>query len=274
MALTLWEALVLGVVQGVTEWLPVSSSGHLVLTQRLLGVEVPVFYDLVLHIGTLLAVLVAYRERLYAMAAALVAWPRDARGTGWGPSLWLHPDRRLAALLVLGTIPIAVAGLLLEDLVLASFDSLAGVGAALLVTGLWLLSTRWATRRDGMTALTPARAVLVGVAQAAALMPGISRSGATIGASIHAGVRRDAAADFAFLLAVPALLGALILQADSVGEVAGVGYGAALLGFLVSFVAGYASLRWLVGFVRRAGLWPFAPYCMLVGAMTLGYALT
>lgn len=265
--LSLWEALLLGVVQGVSEWLPISSSAHLVMAQELLGIPVPVFYDLVLHMGTLLAVLVVYRERLTGIAFALAGLPADARRAGWSRALWGHPDRRLGVLLFVGTLPIVAVGFLLEARVDAAFEDLRLTGFALVLTGLWLLSTRLArTRQERLRDMGPLQALAVGVAQACAVFPGISRSGATMGAAIHAGVERSKAADFSFLLSVPALFGALVLKADEARHVQDVGVAAAVVGFLVSFVVGYASLRWLLAVVRRWGLLPFAPYCLLVGA--------
>lgn len=270
--LSVWEAVLLGVVQGITEWLPISSSAHLVMAQELLDLPVPIFYDVVLHTGTLLAVLVVYRERLTRIAAAFILWPAAARRAGWGRALWDDPDRRLGALLAVGTLPIVAVGVLLEDYVDAGFQSLRTTGIELAVTGLVLFSTHWAhARQERLRDVGPMQALLIGVAQATAILPGISRSGATIAAAMHAGVERSKAADFSFLLAVPALLGALVFKADEAGDVRAVGVTATLVGFVVSFVVGYASLRWLLGVVRRWGLLPFAPYCVIVGVAMVAY---
>lgn len=257
--LELWKSLLLGLIQGITEWLPVSSSGHLVLSQELLGVEVPVAYDLLLHVATLGAVVTVYWRRLWAMTAALATYR--------GGSFLENTDRKLILLLVIGTLPIAFFGLFFEDQIEAAFDSTMVVGFALLATGLWLLSTHRATTGRPLTFLG---AFLVGLAQAAALLPGISRSGATLGATFHLGLDRKDATDLAFLLSVPALLGATILKGGDIAGLGSLGWTSVLAGAVTAYVVGTVTLTWLVGFVRRVGLTPFAFYCVGMGGVVVG----
>jgi undecaprenyl-diphosphatase len=252
--------LVLAVVQGLTEFLPVSSSGHLVLTQHLLGVrEGDIFFDVVLHLGTLGSVLVVYRRDVLRL---------------------LRLDR--AALLyigalALGTLPAVAVGLLAKDAIEAVFASPVFAGAGLLLTAAVLVSTR-AARPAASTGgewepRAPAawRALVIGCAQAMAILPGVSRSGSTIAASLWTGLERAEAARFSFLLSVPAILGALVLHVAG-GEMDGVG-GAALVQLAVcaaaAFGVGLLAIRWTALAVVQAHFWKFSGYCAVVGAVTI-----
>lgn len=252
MALSWWQALVLGIVQGMTEWLPVSSSGHLVVAQEVMGVELPLAYDLLLHIATLFVVFLAYRRR----------WPDIVRGV-WSSG----PGRRMLIALVVGTLPIVVVGLLLRRPIEAAFDQPRVVGGFLLVTSVLLLST-WRRRGTG-TEASPRQALLVGVFQALAVLPGVSRSGATIAGGLHAGLDRRTATDLGFLLAVPALVGATVLQAPGLLGLGSLGAPAIIVGFTASFLSGYLALKAMRALVQRFGLVVFAPYCAVVGVLVL-----
>lgn len=289
MALEWWQAVVLGLVQGATEWLPVSSTGHLVVVQRLAGTEVPVAFDLLLHLGSVLVAVLVYRRRLARVAAAslrALAAPRR-----W-PGAWRDPDARLGLLLAVATVPIAVAGVLFESLVHDAFASLTAVGFGLVGTAAVLLSTRWvrpgrpddgalpAQRGDGARLARPGRplheararhAWLAGAFQAIALLPGVSRSGTAVAGGLHAGLDREAAADLGFLMAIPALLGAAVFQARHAGDVVALG-APALAGLAVAVAVGYATLEAMRAFVRRFGLHPFAGYCLALGLVVLWLA--
>ena len=247
------HAGLLGVIQGLTEFLPVSSSGHLVLFQQFLTVaEDEVLFDLVLHLGTLLPVLFFYRAQVRELIVDPIA--------GEGP--WRQrPGVRLLALLVLATIPTAVIGVGLEDTFEALFDTPAALAITFAITGCLLFATRFAgvgTRE--LSGVTPWQAVLLGIAQGAAITPGISRSGTTIAVALFMGIRREDAARFSFLMSVPAISGAVILKLKDV-DGAGldpVGLG---VGFLAAMVSGYLALVLLVGLVKRGGFSYFAFYC-------------
>jgi undecaprenyl-diphosphatase len=264
---SLWEALVLGVVQGVAEWLPVSSSAHLALAERALGVETPVAFGLALHLGTLAAVAVALRDRIRAMLRALAAGRGDPR-RAWRES----PDFRLAVLLALATLPAAASGLLLEHTVEEAFGSQAALGLAFLWTAAVLATTRWARPRDGLAQLRPTQAAAIGLAQSLAILPGVSRSGMTIAAGVHAGLDRESAVELSFLLSIPTLLGAALLKAPELAALGSVGWGAVAAGVAAAFVAGTLSLGFLLGWVVRHGLLPFAAYDAAVGAALLATA--
>lgn len=252
--------LVLAVVQGLTEFLPVSSSGHLVLFQHLLNTrEGDVFFDVVLHLGTLGSVLVVYRRDVVRLLRL------DKPALGYVLSL------------ALGTLPAVAVGLLAKDAIESVFSSPAFAGAGLLVTAVVLFSTRAARPRpaDGSAweprPLAPWRALVIGSAQAFAILPGVSRSGSTIAASLWTGLERAEAARFSFLLSVPAILGALVLHIAD-GELSGLEGGVAgqlVLAAGAAFAVGLLAIRWTALAVVQAHFWKFSGYCLVVGAVTL-----
>lgn len=266
-----FEALLLGALQGLTEWLPVSSSGHLVILRELMDVEAPLFLDLVLHLATLIVVIVFYRHSLFLMLSAVAVYPREARRTGWVKAAWDHPDRRLLLFLALGTVPIVLAALAFEDWFLRWFESPSFVGWSLLATGVFLWFTRYSrsVRGHGMP-LTWRSAMVVGVAQIAAILPGVSRSGTTVGMGLYAGIEPEEAVRYSFLLSIPAILGAILFQARDVESAAlSQNWAAYAIGFTASLIVGYASLRFLVALVKNRILHWFAIYCWVAGAATL-----
>lgn len=268
--LSVLEAIVLGVVQGLTEWLPVSSSGHLVLVQQYLGYEATVFFDLLLHVGTLAVILVYYRETVLEVLRALARAPRAHRDAGtFGSVWWDDPHRRLALLVVVGSVPTALIGFGFEEQFVALFDSTRAVGVALIATGAWLYLARFAPEPD------PDRprwldAILVGLAQGTAIVPGVSRSGATIGAALQRRVEREHAVRFSFLLSVPAIAGATIFRADeaALGQ-ASAAWPVYLAGVAVSAIVGYAALALLVKIVQERGFTSFCWYCWALGTAVL-----
>jgi len=255
------EAIGLGVLQGLTEFLPVSSSGHLALAEFFLGVESPgVVFEVFVHFGTALAVIVFFRRRVAAIVAAVFRWlarrEHDAE------------DARLALHLAIGTIPAGVIGFALEEKVEALFERPAAVSLFLLATGVILWATR--VRQEGPRETTSARdAILIGLAQAAAIVPGISRSGSTVAAGLFAGLSRRRAAEFAFLLSVPVILGA---TAASVGGLRGSGdaFGwAVMAGTLTAFASALPAIAILMKVVTAGRFHRFAFYCWAVGAVAL-----
>ncbi|MBN1141004.1 MAG: undecaprenyl-diphosphate phosphatase [Deltaproteobacteria bacterium] len=263
--MSMLHALLLGLIQGLTEFLPVSSSGHLAIAQHYLpGFRQPgVLFDVLLHLATLLAVVLYFRADIAKLALAPFR-------TGTEAILY----RRLLGLLILGSVPTAIIGLTFKDFFTAMFERVAVVAAMLLVTGVLLfLSER--LRRDGRTAeqLTRSDALLVGIAQGCAVMPGISRSGATIATLLIKGVEGETAARFSFLLALPAVSGAALLSLKDVSRVAPAEIPAYLLGMAAAFGIGLLSIHLLLGVIRRRRLAGFAVYCWLVGGFFLLTAL-
>lgn len=259
--MTVLKTMVLGLIQGATEFLPISSSGHLVLTEALLGVnEGGLLLEVTLHAGTLLAVLVYYRRRIGWMLT------EGARGGEQGKDA-----RRWILWIVLGTLPAVIVGLGFQDGIARLFDSPRFALWGLIVTGAILISTFRLEGRD-RPAAGPAGLVM-GIAQAFSILPGVSRSGSTIAAGMWWGVNRAEAAEFSFLLSLPAIAGAMLLQGLDLlggGTVATSETAVGLVaGFVVSFAAGYAAIAVLLGVLRRRGLAPFAWYCWAVGIIGL-----
>lgn len=262
----------LGLVQGLTEFLPVSSSGHLVLFQQWFDLElspdVELLLDTILHLGTLVAVFVVFRGELVGLLKAIPAPFRLGWRTAWRENGMV----RLWVWLIVGTIPAGVAGVALEDLFTEAFGSPLAVGGALLVTAAVLLSSLLArTLRTPLGEMNVVQAISIGVAQALAITPGISRSGTTIVAGLHVGLDREAAGRFSFLLAIPAILGATVLQLLKIEYVPDGFAPAAIVGFATAAISGYFALRILLRFVRQGRLHWFGIYCILaaVCAFTL-----
>jgi undecaprenyl-diphosphatase len=255
------QAIVLGIVQGATEFIPISSSGHLVLVPWLFGWPNPgLAFDTVMHLGTLLAVLVVFWSDFLSLAGA---WWRSVAQRELGA-----PQARVAWWIILGTIPAAVMGMLWEDQFEMLFHSPLRVAVLLLITGLWLLLAERLGRKERQPEQLRAwEAVVIGLAQGCAIAPGISRSGATIGAGMLLRLKRDAAARFSFLLATPIILGAGLLQITRLLELPDLGATLAplLLGFVAALVSGYVCIRFLLGYVKERSLTVFAVYCWVAG---------
>ena len=253
-----WEAALLGLVQGATEFLPVSSSGHLVMAQAVLDIEVPgVLFEVAVHVATLVSILFVYRGRVTDLVRGAVTGERDA---------WAY-----VGLLAVATVPAALLGTLGGDAVEALFEAPPVAGVALLVTGTFLWSSRAALDRAGSDRPTWVAALLIGVAQAFALVPGISRSGATVVAALWLGLEAREAAAFSFLMAVPAIAGAAVLQVPELADGAALSVAALGAGAAVAAVTGVLAIRTFVALLGRRAFHLFAPYCWLVGALFLAY---
>jgi undecaprenyl-diphosphatase len=267
--MTFLQALVLGILQGATEFIPVSSSGHLVLVPWLLNWPEPgLAFDAIVHWGTLLAVLAIFWRDL---ARLLAAGMKSLRIRSLA-----DPDARLAWWIVIGTAPAAVIGYLFEDFFERLFGTPVAAALFLLVTGLILTaSERLGTRTRDAKEMSWLHALWVGLAQAAAIAPGISRSGATIAAGLLAGVRRAAAARYSFLLSVPIILGAGLLSLLDLLGAGGLAVGWPLMlgGFVAAAASGYLCIRFLLRYLQRGRLYVFAVYVWLLGAASLVVAL-
>jgi undecaprenyl-diphosphatase len=257
---TLWQGLLLGLVQGLTEFLPVSSSGHLRVLEVITGVHTPgVFVEVALHVATLGSVLVVYGGRLWSIVRGVLARRPE--------------DLRIAGLLLLATIPAGVIGVVFHRQVEAA-ASLVLVGLGFVVTGFM----NWSTRRFGggdRPQPSVGAAVGIGFAQAvAAVFRGVSRSGSTVCAALWAGLGPAAAAEFSFLLAIPVIGGAALVEGRHMAvNVAAVGAVPLAVSFAVAFASGIWSIRFLVALLKRGRFYAFAPYNWLAGVLTIAYAL-
>jgi undecaprenyl-diphosphatase len=267
--------LLLALIQGLCEFLPVSSSGHLALAQMLLGFPAPdIVLDLTLHVGTLLAVVYFYRRSLASLfrevgllPSALISPPRLAL------ALKSRPDFRLGFLIIVASLPTAAIGLLFQDALSALFDSALAVGVALLITAAVLAATaRLAAGTCGVLEMTLVQALIIGAVQGLAIAPGLSRSGLTIGAALILGLRRELAARFSFLLSIPAIVGGLALSLGQ-GLESSFALPWLLLGLAAAALCGYAALRLLTSLVERGRLALFAPWCVLVGLAAIAWWL-
>jgi undecaprenyl-diphosphatase len=255
-------ALVLGVVQGLTEFLPISSSGHLAIAQHFLpGFDKPsVLFNIVLHLGTLGSVLIYLRREVAMLLSGLVPGGSGRLG------------RRLIVLLVLGTLPAVVVALGFGDYVEESFERLSVVGGALLVTGLILLvSSRCSMQGRGLDEIVAKDALLVGLAQSAALLPGISRSGSTIVAGLMRGIDHAAAARFSFLLSIPTILGAAVFKFKDVALVSGDAVLGYVVGFSTAFAIGYLAIGIVIKLLDSKRFHLFGYYCLGMGGAVLVY---
>lgn len=259
------RAVVLGIVQGATEFIPVSSSGHLVLVPWLLAWPPPgLVFDTVVHWGTLVAVLVYFWHDWWQL---ILAWVRGL--FRWD---WSNPDARLMWLILLGTLPAAVIGFALEDFFEALFGQPVWVSIFLLITAALLAIGEWLGRKTrSLEELHWPDAVLIGLGQAAAIAPGISRSGATISVALLRGVKRPAAARFSFLLGTPIIfaaglfkLGELVAAPGAVSQLP-----VLIAGFAAAAVTGYFCIWLLLRYLQEGSLYPFSIYCAAVGLLFL-----
>lgn len=260
------DMVILGLVQGLTEFLPVSSTAHLLFTEAFLGIRRPgILLEAVLHLGTALAALIWFWPDVRRL---LIGWwatvrrraePESARGYG-----------RLAWLVILISAITGAIGLALADPFERMFGSVHGTALQLVATGLVLLAARGQERR-GMMDATATDALGVGLAQAVSIIPGISRSGTTIAAALWLGLRRDDAARLSFLAAIPAVAGGGLFGLKDLGAASSLGYTGAqlLVGFAVAVASGALAIRWLLAVVRRGKLGWFAAYCIAAGAVVL-----
>lgn len=271
--MTILSSVVLGLIQGIAEFLPISSSGHLAIAEQLLGMkgvsDIPEFFDVLLHLGTLLAVFVAYWDDICAMVSEFFAGIRDIAHRSTPTPV--PPARRMILLLILGTLPLLLV-LPIKDTVESLSGNMYFVGGALIVTGCLLFaSDRVKKGRKSEKNATVADVLLVGCAQAIATCPGISRSGTTITAGCFLGFERKFAVRFSFLLSIPAVLGANILALRDALE-ASVDWASVpvyLVGVAVAAVSGYLSIRLLRYVADKGRFGAFAYYCWCVGIMTL-----
>lgn len=255
------EALLLGIIQGLTEWLPVSSSGHLVVAQELLGMSADenLLFDLMVHLGTVLAVLAYFRRELYDITrAVLTRKATDPRN---------DELRLLGYMMILGTIPIAAVGLIVSNSVGDVFTARM-VGAALIVNAIVLVAAERRASGAKRGSVKPKDAIVVGLFQAVSIIPGISRSGFSICGGLLMGIEKEAAATFAFLLSVPTLLGAFAYGAATL-DAQDAATGAMVVGLVSAFLVGVVAIDFLLKAIRAGRLWIFGAYCMALGVVAL-----
>lgn len=263
-----WQAILLGLVQGLTEFLPVSSSGHLAIGQELLGVEVSenLIFDVTVHAATVLATIVVFRKQILQLLCGFFKFK-------------YNDETDYILKIAVSMIPVFVVGVFFKDYVEALFSSLTVVGVALLVTALLLyfsdaVAKSKAKESAARNGISYAQALVVGLGQAIAVIPGLSRSGTTIGTGLLCGVKREVVAQFSFLMVLVPILGEAFL--DIVGgdfAASSIGVLPLLLGFVAAFVSGLFACKVMIALVKKAKLKWFALYCAIVGALVLIFTL-
>ena len=265
------QAIILGIIQGITEWLPISSSGHLVIFKHLFGLQTDVFLDVMLHYGSLLVIIIVFYKDILKIILSIFT-KRFRR------------YRKLFYFMIIGSVPIAILGYSFHDIFESLFSDIFIVAIALLITGLLLFLTRFKTQQITKNIKSKQlqrsknntlKSLTIGIIQAVAIIPGISRSGSTISTSILLGIGRKESARFSFLLAIPALLGAVLYETHtSPNLVFNQSYLLPLLiGTIVSVIVGYISLKWLLKVINKGKLYKFAYYCWIVGIIILVVSL-
>ncbi|MFH1328785.1 MAG: undecaprenyl-diphosphate phosphatase [Candidatus Bathyarchaeota archaeon] len=250
---TLIDILILAVVQGLTEWLPVSSSGHLVITQKVLGLNLPLIYSVMLHVGTLIVILTVFRKDVAEIIKALVKREFQTE------------EGKLALLIAVGSVPIAIIGFVFYDFFESLFDNLLVVGVALLITGCVLF---FSERRIGNRKMGILDSLLIGLAQGVAIIPGVSRSGVTIATGLLRKIGKATAFRYSFLLSVPAVIGATLMESREL-VTGNIDVVPLFLGAIISMIVGYASLKLLQKIVMSEKFHLFAYYCWIVGIVII-----
>lgn len=264
------DALILGIVQGLTEFIPVSSSAHLVIMPKLLQIDKPkLVFDVMLHFGTLLALILIYRRKIFKLINGFVelVLKREFK------DIQNDTDKRLVFLIILTSIPTGLIGIFFKDYVEVMFKSVLSVGFFLLGTGFILaLGQHRLGGKKEILNITIIDALFIGVAQGLAVAPGISRSGITIVAGLYRGLNRDLAANYAFLVSIPVISAATVLEAkDLWSEMMGLHL--ILIGILSAFISGYVAIKVLLKIVKRGKLSIFAWYCWILGLIVIGVSL-
>ena len=246
---TLIEALFLAVVQGLTEWMPVSSSGHLVITQTVLGLNPPLIFDVMLHVGTLIVVLTVFRKDIADIIKAVIK--RDFE----------TEEGKLALFIVVGSVPIAIIGFVFYDFFKSLFSNLLAVGVAIIITGSVIF---FSEKRIGNRKMGILDSLLIGLAQAVTIIPGISRSGITVAAGLLRKIDKTKAFRYSFLLSVPAVIGATVMESRDL-VLGNMDMAPLFLGATISMIVGYVSLMLLKKIVMNEKFHLFAYYCWTVG---------
>lgn len=265
------DSFLLGLIQGLTEFLPISSSGHLVLGKALLGgeMEKSITFEVVVHFGTLCSILLYYYRDIIDILGSL--WDLLLNPNEFSNKVSTDSNIKLSGFILVSMIPATIIGLTMQDPIENIFLNPFMVSIMLLVTGTILFSTRF--RDKFPNTLSTSRAFNIGLAQALAILPGISRSGSTISMGLYLGIKREEVANFSFLMVIPVIAGAMMVEVQNMIEV-GVPIetvGDLVVGFLTAFVSGYFALKYLIIMLRTRGIHPFAWYCWTLGTIGLIY---
>ncbi len=245
------EAVILGIIQGITEWLPISSSGHLVLFQHLFNITQPIIFDIILHLGSLLVILIVFRKEILRLIKGIVRLEKSSL--------------KFLLYLVLASIPIALVGLLLNDFIKSIFDNIKTVGFSLLFTSFLLFMSKYPKIKNKNLNLK--NTLIIGLAQSLAILPGVSRSGTTISTGMIQGIRTKKVAVFSFLLFIPAILGATILELKNISQITDIP--SLIISLLITIITGFITLKLLLKIIRKNKFRLFGWYCLALGLIIL-----
>ncbi|MBL7148309.1 MAG: undecaprenyl-diphosphate phosphatase [Nanoarchaeota archaeon] len=241
---SLIQAIILGIIQGITEWFPISSSGHLALIQNIFNLKVPVVYDILLHLGTALVILIKFRKDIL--------------------NIILLKEKKLLTFIIIGSIATAIIGFTCRDLFKSFFYNLTIIGIAFLITGILLTLTKNKTTNKNLNYKS---SFLIGLAQGFALIPGISRSGSTISVGILKNINKNQLIKYSFILSLPAVLGAVIFEINNINITNNLT--PILVGALISLIVGYISLTLVIKIIKKGNFNKFSYYCFIIGIITL-----
>ena len=275
--MTYFQAAILGIVQGLAEFLPISSSGHLALLQYFFGVEADsvLLFTVMMHVGTLVSVFIIYRKDIWTLLKELCYTIKDLC-TGKGPRINANPMRRMGFMIIVATIPTAIIGLLFEDFFESLYASIVAIAMGLIFTGIILLVAERMGRSDkGPMEMKWRHAIFIGIMQGIAICPGVSRSGSTLFGGLIAGLKREFAVEFAFLISIPSILGSVILEAPDAfaGGADASMIGPIILGVILAMISGIVAIKAMIKVVTGKRLFGFSIYVWLVAAAVLAYAL-
>lgn len=271
------ESIILGLVQGLAEFLPVSSSGHLALLQNIFEIDADkiLFFSVMLHLGTLISVFVVYWKDIWELILELGLTIKDLC-TGKGLHMEERPVRKLGVMIIVATIPTALIGLLLQDFFNGLYTSFSAIGIGFLITGvLMFLAERMGAAQKGIEKMNCRNAIFVGVLQGIAICPGISRSGSTLVGGLTTGLKRDFAVKFAFLISIPSILGSVVLEVpDALKEgLDSALIGPILAGMAVAAVSGFIAIKTMIKIVSNKKLSYFSYYVWALAAFTICYGI-
>ena len=266
------QALILGIVQGLTEWLPISSSGHLALVQLTMNLEVPIFFDIVLHFGTLTAVIGIYRRELLEILRSIKPIGKKNRDSTGVKLMNIKRGRRHLLLIILGMITTALIGVGFRPIFEESFYSMWSIGLGFILTGAMILVTKFIDK--GTNSIRNIDAVLIGIGQGLSIFSSISRSGATISIGMFRHIERSELITFSFLLSIPAIVGAGLYDlvfADSVSqvEIYQISLESYIIGTFTAAIVGYVSIKFLINIINKGEFYLFSFYCFLLGSLIL-----
>jgi undecaprenyl-diphosphatase len=285
MVVDLLQAVILGIVQGLTEWLPISSSGHLALLQLAMGLKVPVFFDLILHVGSLAGVFAIYRKDIVSIISSMVWYVCYKIVAGRNSNkISSHNDHRrqqeeqqnladirLILLIIIGMIPTAIIGIVFRSFFEFSFYDTTSIATGFIVTGFLVIVTRFL--KNGYKRIENSDAFLIGIGQGISIFSSISRSGATISVGMFRGLDKDSLVKYSFLLSIPAILGASIFDMvtannDTLSQIDDISIMSYFVGIFASALVGYGSIKFLIKAINKGSFYMFSFYCFAIGFAT------